>query len=132
MDANMEQALKTDRVIDITTTGRKSGEPHRIEIGFYYDDQGLYITGMPGRKRDWLANLSTNPGDAAITDSIIQLGHSLKLRVVAEGVETEEHLNHLRNRGCDEVQGFFYSKPVPAEEFSSWVQLRQRLAVVSW
>ena len=61
MNPNIEKALESDRLIDITTLGRKSGNPHRIEIGFYYQDGDLFITGMPPRKRDWYANLVANP-----------------------------------------------------------------------
>ena len=61
MNPDIEKALESDRLIDITTLGRKSGNPHRIEIGFYYQDGELFITGMPPRKRDWYANLVTNP-----------------------------------------------------------------------
>jgi deazaflavin-dependent oxidoreductase (nitroreductase family) len=60
MDANIEHALKTDGLIDITTIGRKSGKPSRIEIAFHNFDGVLYITGRPG-KRDWYANLVANP-----------------------------------------------------------------------
>jgi len=60
MDANIEHALKTDGLIDITTLGKKSGKPHKIEIGFHNLDGVLYISGMPG-KRDWYANLVANP-----------------------------------------------------------------------
>ncbi len=56
----IEKALQTDRLIDITTTGRKSGEPHRIEIAFHYFDGKIYISGMPG-PRDWYANLLAVP-----------------------------------------------------------------------
>ena len=51
--------------------------------------------------------------------TIINLAHSLKLKVVAEGVETEEQSRLLRLLGCDEMQGFLFSKPVPAELFES-------------
>ena len=60
MDERIKQALKQDRTIDITTTGRKSGEPRRIEIWFHNLDGRLYITGSPGR-RSWYANLVANP-----------------------------------------------------------------------
>ena len=60
MDANIEHALKTDALIDITTLGKKSGKPHRIEIGFHNLEGVLYISGRPG-KRDWYANLVANP-----------------------------------------------------------------------
>jgi deazaflavin-dependent oxidoreductase (nitroreductase family) len=60
MKADIEHALKTDRLIDITTVGRKSGNPSKIEIVFHNFDGVLYITGTPGR-RDWFANLVANP-----------------------------------------------------------------------
>ena len=60
MNEAIAQALEKDRLIDITTTGRKSGRPHRVEIGFHVLDDGLFIAGIPGR-RDWLANLVANP-----------------------------------------------------------------------
>ena len=60
MDAAIERALTTDSLIDMTTTGRKTGNPHRIEIAFHNFDGDLYISGMPG-PRDWYANLVANP-----------------------------------------------------------------------
>lgn len=54
-------ALATGGLIDITTTGRSTGKPHRVELGFHNLDGELYITGRPGRTRDWLANLRVNP-----------------------------------------------------------------------
>ncbi len=60
MDAEIERALTTDSLIDMTTMGRKTGNPHRIEIAFHNFDGVLYITGLPG-KRDWYANLEANP-----------------------------------------------------------------------
>lgn len=60
MDEDTRRALETDRLIDITTTGRRSGQPRRIEVGFFYIDDRLFITGRPGR-RGWYANLLANP-----------------------------------------------------------------------
>jgi deazaflavin-dependent oxidoreductase (nitroreductase family) len=60
MDAENERALKTDGLIDITTIGKKTGKPHRLEIAFHNFDGALYITGTPG-KRDWYANLLVRP-----------------------------------------------------------------------
>lgn len=60
MDEAVRQALETDRVIDITTKGRCSGQERRIEIWFWNIDGGIYITGRPGR-RGWYANLVANP-----------------------------------------------------------------------
>lgn len=60
MNEQIKQALQTDRTIDITTTGRKSGQPRRIEIWFHNLDGRLFITGTPGR-RGWYANLTAHP-----------------------------------------------------------------------
>jgi deazaflavin-dependent oxidoreductase (nitroreductase family) len=60
MDAEIERALKTDGLIDMTTIGKKTGKPHTVEIAFHNFDGVLYISGMPG-KRDWYANLVANP-----------------------------------------------------------------------
>jgi sensor c-di-GMP phosphodiesterase-like protein len=57
-----------------------------------------------------------------IVITLIKLAHSLKLRVVAEGVETTPQLNFLRQHGCDEIQGFLHSRPVSASEFSSIIK----------
>ncbi len=60
MDAHIRQALARDRTIDITTIGRASGRPRRIEMAFHNLDGDIYITGTPGR-RDWYANLLAHP-----------------------------------------------------------------------
>src|SRR5262245_46282035 len=66
--------------------------------------------------RTFIRDAITNPDDATITLTIISLARSLKLAVVAEGVETEAQLNMLRMHGCDEMQGFYFSRPLPVEE----------------
>lgn len=66
----------------------------------------------------FVRDLTTNPDDAAITTSIILMGKSLKLCVVAEGVETRSQLALLHVLECDEAQGFLFSRPVPAAEFA--------------
>jgi deazaflavin-dependent oxidoreductase (nitroreductase family) len=60
MDERIRQALAQDRTIDITTVGRRSGQPRRLEIWFHNLDGDVYITGTPGR-RDWYANLLAQP-----------------------------------------------------------------------
>ena len=60
MDARVRRALETERTIDITTTGRMSGRPRRIEMWFHNLDGELYLTGTPGT-RDWYANLVAHP-----------------------------------------------------------------------
>ena len=61
MDDQVQQALKEGDVIDITTRGRKTGQPRRIEIRFHSIDGQLYITGTPGRPRHWYANVRAHP-----------------------------------------------------------------------
>jgi len=67
--------------------------------------------------RAFVQDMETNEGTAEITRAIIGLSHGLNLEVVAEGAESIEHIQFLRGQGCDLVQGFFYSRPLPAEEF---------------
>lgn len=71
--------------------------------------------------RSFVRDLTAVPDDAAITTAIIAMAHALELKVVAEGVETEEHLGFLRRQGCDEVQGHLVGRPVPAERFAEWL-----------
>jgi EAL domain-containing protein (putative c-di-GMP-specific phosphodiesterase class I) len=66
--------------------------------------------------QSFIREVTTNADDAALATSIILMGRSLKLRVVAEGVETESQLSFLKIMQCDEVQGYLYSPPVPAED----------------
>ncbi|NEU82255.1 GGDEF domain-containing phosphodiesterase [Nostoc sp. UIC 10630] len=65
--------------------------------------------------RSFVQDVMSNPDSAAVTDAIIALAKSLRLKITAEGVETEEQLKYLKMRGCDEGQGFYFSRPVPAD-----------------
>ena len=66
--------------------------------------------------RSFISELTTNAADASIVKAIISLAHSLQLKVVAEGVETTEQLERLRDLGCDQYQGWLRSKTLPADE----------------
>lgn len=72
--------------------------------------------------RAFIMNVSDSKDDAAITSTIIQLGHSIGLKVIAEGVETKDQVDFLAARGCDEFQGYFFSKPLPPGEFRGFVK----------
>jgi diguanylate cyclase len=72
--------------------------------------------------RSFVRDLMRNPDDASIVKAIISLAHNLRLRVVAEGVETAEQLEFLRELGCDQYQGFYCSPAVPADAFAKLLQ----------
>jgi deazaflavin-dependent oxidoreductase (nitroreductase family) len=61
MDDRIRRALSRGHLIDITTTGRRSGQPRRVELVFHAIDGRIYLSGMPGFPRSWLANLDTEP-----------------------------------------------------------------------
>ena len=76
--------------------------------------------------KSFVLNMSSSPGDAAIVQSIIELGHNLGLSVVAEGVEDQIILDRLRALDCDVAQGYHISKPVPAPTITRWLDDRRR------
>jgi len=65
----------------------------------------------------FVREVTSNPDDAAIVLAIINMAHSMKLAVIAEGVEKDAQLAYLRRHGCDEMQGYYFSRPVPEDEF---------------
>jgi EAL domain-containing protein (putative c-di-GMP-specific phosphodiesterase class I) len=117
---NPESAIKT--LVKLKETGIKISID---DFGTGYSSLG-YLKHLPidilKIDRSFVRDLTTNPDDAAIVMAIIALGHNLNLKVVAEGVETEEQLKFLHLLRCDEWQGFFNSKPMPAEAFKRLLQ----------
>jgi EAL domain-containing protein (putative c-di-GMP-specific phosphodiesterase class I) len=77
--------------------------------------------------RSFVADIVTNPSNAAITTAIINMAHSLNVKVIAEGVETAEQYAFLRARGCDEIQGYYFSAPLSAKEVSAMLANRHKL-----
>ena len=76
--------------------------------------------------RSFIRDISSDMDDAAIVRATIGLAHNLRLRVVAEGVETADQLQFLRSLGCDEYQGFYKSKPLTAAEFEQVLRAETR------
>jgi diguanylate cyclase (GGDEF)-like protein len=74
--------------------------------------------------KSFVRHLSTEPSRRAVTDASLQLGRALNLTVVAEGVEDRTEFEYLRNHGCDAIQGYYISRPLPAAEFQTWLMER--------
>jgi diguanylate cyclase (GGDEF)-like protein/PAS domain S-box-containing protein len=100
------------------------------DFGAGYSSLG-YLQDLPVCKlkidRSFMRAMMVNPRDATITAAVIGMGHSLNLKVLAEGVETEEQMSFLRAHGCDEIQGFYFSQPLETDAFAekvrtSWLQ----------
>jgi EAL domain-containing protein (putative c-di-GMP-specific phosphodiesterase class I) len=70
--------------------------------------------------QSFVHDIGTNSEDKAIVNAIINMARSLDLQTIAEGVETLEQLEYLREQGCDEIQGYYYSKPLSPKEFEKF------------
>jgi diguanylate cyclase (GGDEF)-like protein/PAS domain S-box-containing protein len=80
--------------------------------------------------QSFVRDITTDPDDAAIACSIIALAHSMKLQVIAEGVETEGQLGFLQANQCDQMQGYYFSRPLPKEELGQLLSDGKRLQEV--
>ena len=81
--------------------------------------------------RVFIHEIASRPEDASIVRAIVSLAHSLRLKVVAEGVETPAQLDFLRTAGCDEYQGYHFSRPLPATEFERLIRESQAQDVLT-
>jgi EAL domain-containing protein (putative c-di-GMP-specific phosphodiesterase class I) len=109
-------------------------ELHSMGIRLSVDDFGTgysslaYLRRLPIDEikidKSFVQGMVTDLGDHAIVRAIIDLGHSLGLRVVAEGVEEEAARDALRSLDCDELQGFLLARPMPIEKLEAWLATR--------
>jgi len=111
---------------DVETAIHLLRELKAIGIQLAIDDFGTGYSSLSYLKRypidrlkvdkAFVQDITTNFQDAAITKAVIAMGNNMDLRVIAEGVETEGQLNYLMEKQCHEVQGYYLSKPIPAQE----------------
>ncbi|MCB1558475.1 MAG: EAL domain-containing protein [Alphaproteobacteria bacterium] len=117
---------------DIQQTVKILKELHALGVELAIDDFGTgysslsYLRQFPIDRlkidQSFIRNALNNPDDAAIARTIIGLGRSLNLKIIAEGVETKEHETFLVAEGCDEVQGYRYSKPIPDYQIGDFMR----------
>ena len=128
LDPNCLELELTERLImeDAEAAIVVLHEIKALGVQFSIDDFGTGYSSLSYLKRfpidrikidqSFVRNITTDPKDAAVSQAIISLSHSLNLKTVAEGVETIEQQEFLRSRQCDEIQGFHFSRPVPEDE----------------
>jgi predicted signal transduction protein with EAL and GGDEF domain len=129
------------------TEGTVMGDPNKavaalrrlkdIGVSISLDDFGTGYSSLSYLKRfpidvlkidkSFVDDVTTNSADAAIALSVISLAHNLNMRVIAEGVETREQMEFLTARGCDEMQGYYFSRPINAEGFTALMRERRNL-----
>jgi predicted signal transduction protein with EAL and GGDEF domain len=116
-----------------TTLARLRGMGTRISI----DDFGTgysslaYLRDLPADEvkidRSFVKEMGSREQDACIVRSIIELGHNLGLRVVAEGVEDRTTADRLAEMGCDHAQGFYLTRPLPPGDFAAWLAANRQI-----
>jgi deazaflavin-dependent oxidoreductase (nitroreductase family) len=116
--ASARAALETDLAIDITTTGRRSGEPRRLEIWFYKVEDRIYITGWPGR-RDWYANLLACPDFTFHLKQSVRADIPARARPVTAAADREQVLRQIIERigRLDALDEWLESAPLVEVEF---------------
>jgi diguanylate cyclase len=131
-----------DVVLEITENGMMTNpgrsievleELHQMGVGLSVDDFGTgfssltYLQRLPANEvkidKSFVFDMNNSDNDTTIVESIIDLGHNLGLRIVAEGVEHDDIYKKLEDLKCDLIQGYMISKPLPVKEFNSWLKV---------
>jgi EAL domain-containing protein (putative c-di-GMP-specific phosphodiesterase class I) len=122
---------------DVERTVRTLKDLKSLGVALAIDDFGTgfsslsYLSRFPIDRlkidQSFVSALGKDSSATAIASAVVTLGHSLGLRVIAEGVETQAQLNALRDLGCDEIQGYLFSKPLGYEEFIACLREGRRL-----
>ncbi len=124
---------------DLAQSVGKMRELEAMGVSLSIDDFGTGYSSLSALKsfpisslkidKSFVSELADNPDDQAIAMAVISLGHKLNLRVIAEGVETEQQCSFLRDNDCDEMQGYLFSRPVTAERIEA--MLREQASLLA-
>ncbi len=129
LELEMTEGLMMD---DIDGTVKVIDSLHQKGLKLSIDDFGTGYSSLSYLKRfkidklkidqSFVRDIHSDPDDAAIVKTIIKLAESLGLKTIAEGVETKDQEQFLRANGCNEVQGYFYSQPIPPDKFELYIE----------
>lgn len=124
---------------DMKETSAKLNQLKEMGISISIDDFGTGFSSLNYLKtfpidilkidKSFLDNVEEDQANEAIVRSIISLGHSLKMKVIAEGVETEEQVNFLKKENCESAQGYYFHKPNDASSFTKFLKVREAVDV---
>jgi diguanylate cyclase (GGDEF)-like protein len=137
IDAACLELELTESIVmeDAETTIRSLERLKAMRLNLSIDDFGTGYSSLNYLRRfpidrlkidqSFVRDMLDDPADLAIIKAIIGLGHTLGLRVLAEGVETDEEYRALRTGGCDEMQGYAFARPMPADQLATWLEERK-------
>ncbi|WP_114970787.1 EAL domain-containing protein [Rhodoferax ferrireducens] len=126
-------------MMDVEASIQKLNAIRDMDLKISIDDFGTGYSSLSYLRRfpidylkidqSFVRDITSDPNAASICISIIDLAHNLKLKVIAEGVETEGQMNYLRRHHCDEMQGYLFSRPLPAAECAQLLAMQKKLTL---